>query len=133
MNYTLFVLGAPNSGGSARQAAAFARAALARGHTLHRVFFMASGTGNGLANLTYPQDESSPLSDWLALQAECDVELALCISSALKHGVLDEQETTRYEKTAASMHSAFTLAGLGQLIDAWNHSDRVVTFGAPHG
>jgi tRNA 2-thiouridine synthesizing protein D len=57
------------------------------------------------------------------------IELTLCISSALRRGMLDPAEAERHEKHAASVHPAFTIAGLGQLVDACARSDRLVTFG----
>ena len=77
----------------------------------------------------YPQDEADRLEPWLELAEKHQVELVLCISSALRQGVLDADEAERYEKAAATMHPAFTISGLGQLVDAAMVSDRVVTFG----
>ena len=129
MIYSLLVTSSPASGHSAMTAARFASAALARGHTIRRVFFLDAGVANGSATAVFPQDEADRLQPWVALAEQHGVELILCISSALKYGMLDETEARRYEKPAATVHPAFTVSGLGQLVDAAATADRLVTFG----
>ena len=129
MIYSLLVLSPPCSGHGARTAATFAHTLLARGHQIYRVFFLDAGTEAGLSTAVYPQDEADRLQPWIDLAQKHGVELVLCISSALKHGVLDEGESRRYEKIGPTAHPAFTVSGLGQLHDAAAHSDRLITFG----
>ncbi len=122
-------MSSPASGHTALTAAQFALSAIRRGHSIHRVFFLDEGTANGSAVAVFPQDETDRLQPWLQLAREHQVELVLCISSALRHGMLDEEEAGRYEKPASTIHPAFTISGLGQLVDAATVSDRLVTFG----
>lgn len=129
MIYSLLVLSSPASGQSAMTASRFAHALLGRGHSIKRIFFLDAGVGNGLATAVFPQDEVDRLQPWVALAQEHDVELVLCIASALKYGTLDETEARRHEKKAAPVHPAFTVSGLGQLVEAAATSDRLVTFG----
>ena len=107
----------------------FAQSAIARGHNIERVFFLDEGTGSGSQMAVFPQDESDRLKPWTELAETHNVELVLCISSALKRGMLDKTEADRYEKAAATVHPAFVISGLGQLIDAAANSDRLITFG----
>jgi tRNA 2-thiouridine synthesizing protein D len=53
----------------------------------------------------------------------------VCVASALRRGMLDPTEASRYEHDAASVAPEFTISGLGQLIDAAIDCDRLVTFG----
>jgi len=129
MIYSLLVLSSPSSGHGARTAAAFARCVLLRGHQLYRVFFLDAGTEAGSAVTVLPQDEADRLQPWLDLAEQHGVELVLCVSSALKRGMLDEREAGRHEKVGPTAHPAFIVSGLGQLHDAAAHSDRLVTFG----
>lgn len=129
MNYALLVMSSPFSGQGAMTAARFARCVLARGHSISRVFFLDAGTTNGAAAAVFPQDEEDRLQPWVELAQQHKVELILCISSALRHGMLDETEASRHEKTSATVHPAFTISGLGQLVDAAAGADRLVTFG----
>ena len=128
MNYALLVLSSPVSGHGARTAVRFAHSAIARGHNIERVFFLDEGTSNGSAVAVFPQDEADRLEPWTHLANNHGVELVLCISSALKHSMLNEQEAERHEKTITT-HPAFVVSGLGQLIDATSRCDRLVTFG----
>lgn len=129
LNYALLVLAAPASGHTSLTAARFARALLARGHTLQRVFFLDDGTLTGLASAVTPQDEHAPLQQWVELAEAQQTELILCISSALKRGLLDNVEAARHERPAATVHPAFELGGLGLLVEAAQTADRLVTFG----
>ncbi len=129
MNYSLLVTAAPESGHASLTAARFAETVLARGHRIHRVFFLGAGTLNGAAAAVPAQDETDVRQLWQTLAAAHGLDLVLCISSALREGILDATEANRHDKAAATAHPAFILSGLGQLVDAWMASDRVVTFG----
>ncbi len=129
MIYSLLVLSSPVSGQGAQTAAAFAQAVLAAGHTIRRVFFFDAGCYAGTDLAVFPQDETDRLGPWIDLAEQQQVELVLCISSAIRRGQLDATEASRHEKACASVHPAFTLSGLGELVDATAHSDRLVTFG----
>jgi tRNA 2-thiouridine synthesizing protein D len=129
LNYSLLVLSSPASGHSARTAAQFARTVIARGHSIYRVFFLDAGTLAGSANAVFPQDEEDPIKTWTELAEQHGVECILCVSSALRRGVLDSTEAKRYERPGAVTHPAFEISGLGQLVDAAAHCDRLITFG----
>ena len=129
MKFSILVLSSPLAGQGARNAAAFAHELIAQGHQLQRVFFLDDGTFVGGALPVFPQDEADRLLPWVQLAEQHKVELALCISSALRRGLLDEAEAERHEKPASSVHDSFTIAGLGQLVDACAKSDRLETYG----
>ena len=129
MIYSLLVLSAPSRGHTADTAAHFARAVLARGHRIHRVFFLDDGACSGARSAVFPQDEVDRLGLWVTLAEEHGVELVLCISSALHRGILDQAEAERHQTGGATMHPAFVISGLGQLVDAAASSDRLITFG----
>ena len=90
---------------------------------------MDEGVFTGAGNRVLPQDETDPMGLWVKLAEKHSVDLVLCISSALKRGLLDDTEAARHEKTGATVHPVFTISGLGQLVDAAAASDRLVTFG----
>ncbi len=129
MNFALLVMAAPCGGHGARHAASFAQAAIAQGHAIVRVFFLDDGAALGAAHSVFPQDETAPLEPWLALHEQHNVDLVLCISSALRRGIVDTTEATRHELGAPTAHPAFRISGLGELVDACSSADRLVTFG----
>jgi tRNA 2-thiouridine synthesizing protein D len=77
----------------------------------------------------FPQDEVDTSQSWVALAEQYAVDLVICISSALRYGMLDQVEATRHERPCPTIHPAFTVSGLGQLVDACAASDRLITFG----
>lgn len=129
MIYSLLVLSSPFSGHCSRTAAAFAQSAIARGHNIHRIFFLDAGTLASSANSVSAQGEQSAVNDWNELAGQHDIDLVICITSALKHGMLDQIEAERYERGSTTISRAFTVSGLGQLVDACASSDRLITFG----
>jgi len=129
MIYSLLVLSSPCSGQGSVSALRFAQAVIDRGHQIHRVFFLDEGTLAGASSMVSPQDENDAVQLWATLGTEHDIELILCVSSALRRGLLDSGEAQRYEKMAATVHPVFEISGLGQLIDASIASDRLITFG----
>ena len=129
MIYSLLVLSSPVSGLCNLTAAQFAHSLLSGGHQIHRVFFLDAGTYTGNANAIFPQDDTNPLPAWVRLAEDHQVELVLCVSSALRRGLHDKTEARRHDLTAPTIHPAFIISGLGQLIDASAGSDRLVTFG----
>lgn len=127
MIYTLLVTASPTATRSGLTAQRFARAVLARGHHLPLVFFLDEGTHAGHQAASTPSDETDLLAGWAAL-AGGDTELVLCVSSALRRGLRDATAAAR-EGSNATVHPAFRLGGLGELVEALASSDRVVTFG----
>lgn len=128
MRYTLLVSASPAAGRGGLAALRFARALLAREHQLALVFFLDEGSHSGNRATVTPDDETDLLAGWVGLQAGHGTELVLCVSSALRRGQQDATAAARHE-AEASVHEAFRLGGLGELVDALDSSDRVVTFG----
>ncbi|MFV0277633.1 MAG: sulfurtransferase complex subunit TusD [Parahaliea sp.] len=129
MHYSLLVLAPP--GPTSYTALHFARAVCAGGHRLERVFFLDAGVANGLATAVPPQGERDLTALWRELAGEHGVELVLCISSAIRRGLLDATEARRHERSAVTVDPAFTLGGLGLLVEATLNTDRLLTFGGP--
>lgn len=130
MNFSLLVLSSPYSAQAGDSAWRFARAAIASGHSVYRVFFYHEGVYHGSELGVSPQDEQDRALRWAEFSAQNNTELVLCVSSAVKRGLLDSGEAQRHDKSASSIHPAFVLSGLGQLIDASAHSDRLLSFGS---
>jgi tRNA 2-thiouridine synthesizing protein D len=128
MKFSLLVLAAPYSDQSVSTALRFAETLLAEGHSLYRVFFYhdAVNCGNGL--ITPPQDESDLPTNWSNLAQQHNIDMVVCIASALRRGVLDNSEAERHEKGHGNLKDGFDISGLGQLVEASILSDRVVTF-----
>jgi tRNA 2-thiouridine synthesizing protein D len=129
MIFSIIVQAPPVQAQGAETALRFARAVLAAGHRIHRVFFYRDGVHNGTALTCTPQDENSIPAQWQALAAEHDLDLVVCIAAAVRRGLIDESEAGRYGHRHWNLAHGFELSGLGQLVEACLTSDRVVTFG----
>ena len=130
MIFAITVHGAPYSSSAALSAYRFAEAAVNAGHKIPRVFFYHDAVRTGDSLNVPPQEEKSVIDGWAKLSQNHNTELAVCIAASLKRGVLDNEARDRYEKPAANLHTAFTVVGLGQLIDAIANADRFISFGA---
>ncbi len=130
MKFSLLVLGSPYSSQSVSTALRFVQTAIAKGHSVYRVFFYHNGVNCGNQLITTPQDETDIPAQWSTLAAAHDIDLVVCVGSALRRGILDRTEAERYEQPAANLADNFEISGLGQLVEASIVSDRVITFAA---
>lgn len=129
MNFSVVILGAPYSSQSAATAYRFTEALLTRGHNVYRLFFYHGGVHNASELVVAPQDEISIAERWHQLIADHHLDAVVCIASALRRGLLNSDAAGRYDKHCANLSDYFTVAGLGELVDAAQQSDRLITFG----
>jgi tRNA 2-thiouridine synthesizing protein D len=128
MKFAIAVHGDATNSESPHSALRFARAAVAKGHQIHRVFFYHAGVNLANSLIVAPQGEPDAGDDWARFATENGIELAVCIAAALRRGVLSEQESHRYDRAAANLKAPFQIVGLGQMIEAAIVADRFVTF-----
>ena len=129
MKFSIVIYAAPYSTESAATALRFAESLIQQGHVLYRLFFFGDGVHNASKLTVVAQDEINLQLQWSKLIEEHDIDSVICVSSALRRGVLDQTEAERHELGTASAYESSEVAGLGQLIDAALHSDRVINFG----
>ena len=129
MKFSIVIYAAPYSSESAATALRFAKSLIEQGHDLYRLFFFGDGVHNASKLAVVAQDEINLQQEWNELIEEHDIDSVICVSSALRRGVLDQTEADRHELGTASVYESSEVAGLGQLIDATLHSDRLVNFG----
>jgi len=114
---------------SSRRALRFAEAALAGGHEIVRLFFYQDGVHSASGNVVAPQDELDVAAQWRAFITEQQLDAVVCIAAALRRGVLNSEEAQRWNRPAANLPAPWDLSGLGQLHEAAQLADRLVTFG----
>ena len=114
---------------SSRRALRFAEAVLAGGHEIVRLFFYQDGVYSASCNIVTPQDEPDLAQQWAAFFSEHQLDGVVCIAAALRRGVLNEAEATRYQRSAVNLTAPWDLSGLGQLHDAIQAADRLICFG----
>lgn len=128
MKFSLLVLSPPETS-SAQSAWHFAQALLDEGHDLYRVFFFADGVYCGDHFRQAHQSSVDWVQRWSDFGVKHELDLILCVSSALRRGVLDATESERRHLDNANIAPGFVLSGLGQWVDATLQSDRTLTFG----
>ncbi|MBD8122971.1 MULTISPECIES: sulfurtransferase complex subunit TusD [Pseudomonas] len=124
-------LHSPAHAPSSRRALLFAKAALAEGHEIVRLFFYQDGVHSASGNVVSPQDESDTVSQWREFVSTHQLDGVVCIAAALRRGVLNVEEAERYSRPAANLPAPWELSGLGQLHDAVQAADRLICFGGP--
>lgn len=129
MEFALLLRAGPATSQIPQTALHFSRAAVAAGHRVRRVFFQGDGVYNASSLLVPPQGTADISVEWSELGAQHDIDLVVCVSSALQRGILDAGEANRYERSASNMRAGFAISGLGQLVEAALESDRLITFG----
>jgi tRNA 2-thiouridine synthesizing protein D len=118
MNFGLLINEGPYNHQAADTAYQFARAALAKGHRVQRVFFYHDGVNNATRLTEPPQDDRHIVNRWSKLAADSGVDLVVCVAAGLRRGLVED-----------NLAPGFRISGLGQLVEAGIESDRFVVFG----
>lgn len=129
MKYTLMINEGPYQHQSSDTALQFARAALAKGHEIFRVFFYHDGVNNGTRLSVPPRDDRQVQQAWSDLAKEHNLDLVICIAAAQRRGLMDAAESRRQGLDGDNILEGFRISGLGQLIESGIQSDRTLVFG----
>ena len=129
MKFTIQVNEGPYTHQSSDSAYQFAKAAIAAGHEIFRVFFYHDGVNNATRLTTPPQDDRNVIARWSELAEKHELDLVVCVAAAQRRGIADAEESKRNGKDADNLAPGFRISGLGQLIEGGIQSDRLVVFG----
>jgi len=129
MKFSVVVYAAPYSSEAASTALNFTRAVISQGHEIYRLFFFGDGVHNANAMAVVAQDEVNLQEQWDDLIKQHRLDSVVCVSSAVNRGILNQQEANRHDGAAVTLNESSDISGLGQLVDAAIHSDRIINFG----
>jgi tRNA 2-thiouridine synthesizing protein D len=129
MKFAIMVNEGPYTHQATDSAYQFAKAAIAKGHEIMRVFFYHDGVNNGTRLTVPPTDDRHIVNRWSELAAQHNIDLVICIAAAQRRGLLDENEAKRQGKDANNIAPGFRISGLGQLVEAGIQAERLVVFG----
>ncbi len=118
MRINLLVQGALGTTDSCGLALRFANAAWNAGHNVGTVFFYKDAAYIGNQHIRLPQDERSIQRDWADFIAKYPTKLVVCVAAAERRGIRQD----------INLADGFEIAGLGQLVEAAEDCDRIVTF-----
>ena len=118
MKFGILVNEGPYQHQASDSAYLFCKAALEKGHEIHRVFFYHDGVNNATRHTEPPLDDRNIVNRWSKLAEEHQIDLVVCVAAALRRGIRDE-----------NLAPGFRISGLGQLVETGIEADRTVTFG----
>jgi len=118
MKFGLLINEGPYNHQAADTAYQFARAVLAKGHQIQRVFFYNDGVNNASRLTEPPQDDRHIVNRWSKLAQENGVDLVVCVAAGLRRGLVED-----------NLAPGFRISGLGQLVESGIEADRLVVFG----
>lgn len=126
LNYTIILTQSPALSESHTTAQRLVAELIINGDKIDRVFFYQDAAYIGLKSQIPGQGLHASFEGWLNLQQQQDFPLQICIANALRRGVIDNTEANRYE-ALETLHSGFQLCGLGEIAEACQSSDRIIT------
>lgn len=128
MKFVISVQASPQSSAS-RRALKFAQAVLSEGHEILRIFLYQDGVCNATSIPVLPQDELDLGVAWAEFIQQHQLDAVVCVAAALRRGILNTAEAQRYGRKASVLSDSWELSGLGQLHEAIQQADRLVSFG----
>ena len=128
IKFSLLVCAAPYGTQSASGAYQFAAAAISAGHQIAGVFFYQEGVFNASQLVSPASDEINLPKLWSALASEFQFPLEVCVSAALRRGIISQQESAQLGLEQFNLQVPFVLSGLGQLAELSANCDRLVQF-----
>lgn len=130
MNYAITITGPPYSSQAPQSAYAFCVAALAAGHNIDRVFLYGDGVFLASGLQIPPRDEPNWNRKWHSLIVENAIPVTVCVTSALRRGIIDEREARRHDLDCSTLSAPWAIAGLGDWIEMTQTADRHLLFSA---
>lgn len=109
----------------ASSALQFAKTLIACGHHISTVFFYKDGVYNANRLTTPASDEVDLVRAWQDLKQQHNVSLHICITAALRRGVIDAEQATTLRE---NLQHGFQLSSLGTLAQAVLNCDRFIQF-----
>lgn len=129
LRYCLMVTGPAYGTQRASSALQFAEALLVAGHRLDSVFFYQDGVYNANRHTSPASDEKDIVREWQRFGQTHGVALDVCVSAALRRGVIDNpRDGGAAERMGSNLQQGFRLSGLGSLAQALLECDRFIQF-----
>ncbi|PVY78196.1 tRNA 2-thiouridine synthesizing protein D [Tamilnaduibacter salinus] len=126
--FTLVISGAPYTSQAPQSALRFAEAVLSAGHAIERVFLYGDGVHLASSYAAPPSDEPDWPEMWAEFLQQHRIAATCCVASALRRGLLDHTEARRYQRPGVNVRSCYTVAGLGDWLEAEQAADRTLYF-----
>ena len=106
----------------------FAGTLLSMGHNIHHIFFYQAAVGVADKYRFYDKEGWQAQEAWRTLAIRHQFACSVCVTSALKAGLLSEEEANLQGLTESNIAEGFSVAGLGRWLESTILCDNVVTF-----
>ena len=126
--YSILITSSPFQGDTALRALAFVQGAIDNGDVINHVFFYSDGVYHTNSLMLNTGDELFALESWRALATAHNVKLLVCITAAVKRGIVSELEAKENGIAHANLAAPFEQAGLGEFFTALHECNRLVEF-----
>jgi len=128
VKFSIVVSGSAYGSQSASSAYQFCLSACNAGHEITGVFFYQEGVLNANQLISPVSDEVNLPKLWAELANKHQFPLEVCVSAALRRGVVSEEESKQLSLAQFNLQAPFVLSGLGQLAELSANCDRLVQF-----
>lgn len=126
--YTILVTGSSYGVQNASTAFLFCKSLVKTKHKLYSVFFYCDGVLNANSMNTPAIDEFDLTKAWQKLSIQYNVKLYVCISAALRRGVIDDKKIFNKNIEKGNLAYSFKLSGLTELAHSIKKCDRLIQF-----
>ncbi|AMA64876.1 Sulfurtransferase TusD [Candidatus Arsenophonus lipoptenae] len=128
LTYCLLVTGPAYGTQQAINAWKFANTLVMEGHILKTIFFYQEGVYNGNKFISPASDEFNLLIGWKTLAQKIGCKLNICVTGALRRGIINDIEVKNKNLTFANLDKDFVLSGLVSLTNEMLICDRTIQF-----
>ena len=118
----------PALSNNAANALAFCQAVLEEKKAIALIFFYGEGVHLASKLAVDIQGDTPIVGNWQRFIQTHQLTAEVCITSGLKRGVLDSEESNRYNKSASSIADGIELGGLGSWASAVQTADQHIVF-----
>ena len=126
--YSVLITSSPFQGDTALRALSFAQGVIDNGDVINNVFFYSEGVHHTNNLMLKTGDELFVLDSWKTLASEHNMKLLVCITAAVKRGIVSELEAKENGLSQANLTAPFEQAGLGEFFTALHDCNRLVQF-----
>ncbi|WP_334020754.1 sulfurtransferase complex subunit TusD [Alteromonas sp. S015] len=126
--YSILITSSPFQGDTALRALAFVQGVIDNGDVINNIFFYSDGVHHTNNLMLNTGDELFALDSWKALANTHNVKLLVCITAAVKRGIVSELEAKENGLAHANLTAPFEQAGLGAFFTALHKCNRLVQF-----
>lgn len=126
--YSVLITSPPFNGDSAQRALSFIKGVISNGDTINHVFFYGDGVYHTNSLMLETGDSLFTYGEWKNLSSAHNVNLMVCITAAVKRGIVSQQEAKENGMGQSNLQAPFQQAGLGEFFTSLHNCERLVQF-----